>query len=94
MEHDEDYFSYGTPVQEEVETVTGQYAKEKKDPAVTRSLPVWQQVGPECRAQFGHFLAAAALSVRVLCRKSRTSKAEGAFTALSQGDTVLGSSTQ
>ena len=47
MENDEDYFFYGRPLEEEVESKAGQHAKDLKDPAATKSLPVWQQVCPQ-----------------------------------------------
>lgn len=40
----EDYVHLGTPLQEEVESRAGQYAKALADPASTKSLPVWKQV--------------------------------------------------
>lgn len=41
---EEEYIVYGRPLQEEKETVKGQYNKEVQDKAVTKALPVWQQV--------------------------------------------------
>ncbi|KAK9795492.1 hypothetical protein WJX73_006570 [Symbiochloris irregularis] len=42
MENDEDYFFYGQPLEEEVES-KGQYAMAVQDASQTKSLPVWQQ---------------------------------------------------
>ena len=44
MENDEDYFFYGQPLGEEIASKAGQYSKDIKDPASTKSLPVWEQV--------------------------------------------------
>lgn len=43
---EEEYIVYGRPLQEEKESVKGQYSKEIQDKAVTKALPVWQQVKP------------------------------------------------
>ena len=42
----EDYVHLGTPLEEEVESRAGQYAKAVADPGSTKSLPVWKQVCP------------------------------------------------
>ena len=44
MENDEDYFFYGRPLEEEVQSKAGQHAKPVKDAAIVKGLPVWQQV--------------------------------------------------
>ena len=41
---EEDYITYGQPLGEEQHSVAGQYRKDVKDPALTKALPVWQQV--------------------------------------------------
>ena len=41
---EEEYVVYGTPLQVELESVKGQYAKDVQDKAITKALPVWQQV--------------------------------------------------
>lgn len=41
---DDEYVVYGKPLQDEVESARGQYCKELQDKAVTKALPVWQQV--------------------------------------------------
>ena len=44
MEDDEDYFFYGRPIEQEIESKAGQHSKDVKDAGSTKSLPVWQQV--------------------------------------------------
>ena len=41
---EEDYITYGQPLGEEQHSVAGQYRKDGQDPALTKALPVWQQV--------------------------------------------------
>ena len=41
---EEEYVVYGTPLKVEQESVKGQYAKDVQDKAITKALPVWQQV--------------------------------------------------
>ena len=41
---DETFIIYGTPLQQEEESRAGQRRKELKDPALTRQLPLHQQV--------------------------------------------------
>lgn len=43
---DETFIIYGTPLQQEEESRAGQRRKETKDPALTRQLPLHQQVIP------------------------------------------------
>ena len=43
MSDDEDYFAYGTPLENE-EGSKGQHARRTQEAAQTRALPVWQQV--------------------------------------------------
>ena len=42
---EDEYVVYGRPLQDEMESAKGQYSKEIQDKAVTKALPVWQQVG-------------------------------------------------
>ena len=41
---EDEYVVYGRPLQEERESVKGQYSKDLQDKATTKALPVWQQV--------------------------------------------------
>ena len=43
-DEDESFVIYGTPLQQEEESRAGQRRKEIKDPALTRQLPLHQQV--------------------------------------------------
>lgn len=49
---EDDYIVFGSPLLDENETVAGQYRKPKQDPAVTKSLPVWQQVCLQSHSQY------------------------------------------
>ncbi len=43
-DEDESFVVYGTPLQEEEESRAGQKRKDLKDPALTKQLPLHQQV--------------------------------------------------
>ena len=43
-DEDESFVIYGTPLQEEEESRAGQRRKDVKDPALTKQLPLHQQV--------------------------------------------------
>ena len=43
-DEDESFVTYGTPLQEEEESRAGQRRKDVKDPALTKQLPLHQQV--------------------------------------------------
>ncbi len=43
---EEEYIVFGRPLQEEQESVRGQYAKEVQDKSITKALPVWQNISP------------------------------------------------
>lgn len=51
---EEDYIVYGTPIEEEEETRTGQRRKEVKDPALTKQLPLHKQVHAPCKCSTRH----------------------------------------
>ena len=57
-----DYVHLGTPLQEEVESRAGQYAKAVADPGSTKSLPVWKQVQLAARSPSLCFLVLQPLS--------------------------------
>ena len=44
-DEDESFVFYGTPLQEEEESRAGQRRKDVRDPALTKQLPLHQQVG-------------------------------------------------
>ena len=52
-DEDESFVVYGTPLQEEEESRAGQRRKDVKDPALTKQLPLHQQVYDVRRSQ--HF---------------------------------------
>ena len=102
---EEDYITYGQPLGEEQHSVAGQYRKDGQDPALTKALPVWQQVR-SCGSLTNAAVACQTctfsprpkqLALQLTADQNfpftgghKTWRAAGAFTALSLEDTLQG----